>query len=86
MSDLLFGNTIKAIGFLLTILGILLLCFTAPLFKYVWMPDSLIYGEFFTATFDGSSISTIGHYTATRISLFKYFWLKHNGYKLEEVE
>lgn len=68
------GRKIKyVIG--IVILFLLVLTFTIPI-KNVWIPDSHIYGEYFCQTYDNSCISTEGHFTLNKVTLYKYFKLK----------
>lgn len=60
---------------LIVMLFLLVFAFTIPI-KNVWIPDSQIYGEYFCQTYDNSCISTEGHFTLMKVTLYKYFKLK----------
>ena len=59
----------------IVILFLLVFTFIIPI-KKILVPDSQIYGKYFCQTYDDSCISTEGHSTLMKVTLYKYFKLK----------
>ena len=62
---------------LIVLFLIILVVFTVPI-KKVLLSDSVIYGDYFCLTYDGSCISTKGHATAETLTVYKL--IKYNGF------
>ena len=63
---------------LIVMLFLFVFAFTMPI-KNAWIPDSQIYGEYFCQTYDNSCISTEGHFTLRKVTLYKYFKMEQKN-------
>lgn len=62
---------------LIVLFLIILVGVTIPI-KEVWLDDSVIYGDYFCYTYDGSCVSTGGHATAETLTIYEL--IKYNGF------
>lgn len=66
---------------IITLFMVILLGFTIPI-KKVFLDDSVIYGDYFCFTFDGSCVSTEGHATSETLTIYEL--VKYKGYWKEK--